>query len=100
MTQDVALEHLAAQYGISLPEGDPAGAGYMGCSAAGMVWKDQHRQLERMVSARFPARSDYETTLRETAAGLTVELTDSWAALDMEECAARLRQLPGYRLFQ
>ena len=100
MTQDVALEHLAAQYGISLPEGDPAGAGYMGCSAAGMVWKDQHRQLERLVSARFPARSDYETTLRETAAGLTVELTDSWAALDMEECAARLRQLPGYRLFQ
>ena len=31
---------------------------------------------------------------------LSAELTDSWAALDMEECAARLRQLPGYRLFQ
>ena len=94
------MERLAAQYGISLPEGDPAGAGYMGCSAAGMVWDDQHRQLEQLVTARFPARADYDAALRDTAKQLTVELTDDWFALDMEECAARLRQLPGYRLFQ
>ena len=97
---DVALERLAAQYGIPLPEGDPAGAGYLGYPAAGMAWDDQHRQLEPLVTAQFSARTDYEAALRDTAAQLTVELTDSWSALDMEECAARLRQLPGYRLFQ
>ena len=99
MAADAALERLAAQYGIPLPEGDSAGAGYLGYPAAGMAWDDQHRQLDPLVTAQFPARSDYEAALRDTAAQLTVELTDAWAALDMEECAARLRQLPGWRLY-
>ncbi|MDY3280886.1 hypothetical protein [Dysosmobacter sp.] len=100
MVADAAMERLAARYGIPLPEGNPAGAGYMGCSAAGMAWDDQHRQLEQLVTALFPARADYDAALRDTAARLTVELTDAWAALDMEACAARLRQLPGWQLFQ
>ena len=52
------------------------------------------------MTALFPARADYDAALRDTAARLTVELTDAWAALDMEACAARLRQLPGWQLFQ
>ena len=106
MVSDVALEHLAAQYGIPLTEGDPAGAGYLGCSAAGMAWNHQHRQLKQLVLDHFTLTNGeydlqtYEAALRGTADRLTVELTDAWAALDMDECAARLRQLPGYRLFQ
>lgn len=96
LTTDAALEVLAEQKGLTLPEVDAAlyPDGYRGYTSRGQVWEAEHEALWTALSALYPTREELEAALSET--GVQAEPTQAWKDLDLPDAAIRLENLPGW----
>lgn len=119
MKEDLALERLAAERGISVTQEDLAkeyGAmvsGYRGLSEAAQRWENTHNLMKSRLSALYaqqygsenwgsspsdpaetPGSIRMESDLAAAKAAMTVTLSDSLSSLDLAAAQTRLVQSP------
>ncbi len=96
LTTAAALEVLAEQKGLILPEVDAAlyPDGYQGYTSRSQVWEAEHEALWTALAALYPTREELEAALSET--GVQAEPTQAWKDLNLPDASIRLGNLPGW----
>jgi hypothetical protein len=96
LTTAAALEVLAAQKGLILPEMDAAlyPDGYQGYTSRSQVWEAEYEALWTALAALYPTREELEAALSET--GVQAEPTQAWKDLNLPDASIRLGNLPGW----